>query len=167
MALSSMLWIEFWGLLHGKIYRLEQGNGRTSPQDQYRVQGDWGWHQVSGSAPSSSPRNCEENGIGVQKGCPEEEMHLWKPSRAGGHGCIQSQLVGTPQCWTVVLPPGDSLTPVKHSQKLGEPLETSCSGVGWSVKDRIQTNQRKKKQQQKRSSFNSSKETKMKQMQNV
>lgn len=29
VALSSMLWIEFWGLLHGKIYRLEQGNGRT------------------------------------------------------------------------------------------------------------------------------------------
>jgi len=98
-----------------------------------------------GSAPSSSPRNCEENGIGEQKGRPEEEMHRWKPSRAGGHGCIQSQLVGTPQCWTVVLPTGDSLTPVKHSQKLGEPLETSCSGVGWSVKDRIQTNQRKEK----------------------
>lgn len=67
----------------------------------------------------------EENGIGVQKGCPEEQMDLWKPSRAGGLGCVQSQLVGTPQCWTVVLPTGDSLTPVKHSQKLGEPLETS------------------------------------------
>lgn len=111
-------------------------------------------------------------GWGVQKGCPGEQMRLWKRSRARGPGCVQSQLVGvrisermssnTPQCWTVVLPTGESLTPVKHSQKLGEPLETSCSGVGWSVKDRIQTNQRKKAteliQQQ---------ETKMKRMQTV
>lgn len=162
-----MLWIELWGLLHGKIYQLAQGNERTSSQDQYRVQGDWGWHQVLGRAPSSSPGNCEENGTGVQKGCPKEQTHLWKPSRAGGPGCIQSQLVGTPQCWTVVLPTGDSLTPVKHSQKLGEPLETSCSGGRMECEGQDPDQSKKKKQQQKRSSFNSSKETKMKQMQTV
>ncbi len=83
-------------------------------------------------------------GWGVQKG--------GKCSRAGGTGLkpigwvrtSERMSSNTPHCWTVVLPTGDSLTPVKHSQKLGEPLETSCSGVGWSVKDRNQTNERKK-----------------------
>lgn len=33
---------------------------------------------------------------------------------------------------------GLSLTPVRHSQKLGDPLDTSCKGGGWSsVKNRI------------------------------
>lgn len=99
-------------------------------------------------------KNCEENGMVCAEGLSRGANASLETFRARGLGCVQSQLVGgrisermssnTPHCWTVVLPTGESLTPVKHSQKLGEPLETSCSGVGWSVKDRIQTNQRKK-----------------------
>lgn len=112
-------------------------------------------------------------GWGVQKGHPGEQTHLWKCSRAGGPGpkpigwvrTSEKMSSNTPHCWTIVLPTGDSLTPVKHSQKLGEPLETSCSGVGWSVKDRNQTNQRKKATM--KEELLQQQDTKMKQMQTV
>ncbi len=95
-------------------------------------------------------------GWGVQKGGKCSRAEGPGPKPIGWVRTSERMSSNTPHCWTVVLPTGDSLTPVKHSQKLGEPLETSCSGVGWSVKDRNQNNQRKK-QQRKRRSFNSRK----------